>query len=122
MAKIKELHLWLDIDGWDSKYPDKTYLAICETLGSTVRAINSTTNGIVNTTQVQFLGFDIADKLFVHVYGNVIEIKESLVAALCRSYADPTVKMLDDYSNDDCSRIIYNMLKKYDGVVFKRDE
>lgn len=122
MAKIKELHLWLDIDGYDGTYPDGTCLDICETMADTVRIINSTGSGRVHTTQIQFLDFDIADRLFVHVYGDMIEIKEPLVAALCRSYATPTVKMLDDYSNDDYSRIIYNILKKYDGMVYKRDE
>ena len=71
---IKEFHLYLDFETVVKEMDAGQIDSVCETYNDTVHSFCCTANGKVRSVIPQFLSFDYADRLFVHVKGDAHEL------------------------------------------------
>lgn len=74
LNKLKEIHLWLDLDGIYEMVQNNKDFYIAETVANTELSMESTLTGIIHTTIPYFLSFSYADKLFVHRRNKIYEL------------------------------------------------
>ena len=71
---IKEFNLYLDYETFLKELHSGQIDSICDCYDTTVHSFCCTGNGKVRSVIPQFLSFDYADRLFVHVNGGIHEI------------------------------------------------